>query len=352
LVRMEGLEPSPLRTRPSNVRVYRFRHIRMPILYRFGPFLSIGSELETLQSKQVVRGAKTRPPVPRRRAGVPGRARTPALLGRPGQTVRNAQRGSTAGTDSARLVNTNLTDPAACAILPLKSRAHSRGSIASDALLDTAARCPLPTAAASAWSTPSEISRESLAVTNANAAIASDRLDLVAMTPAFLEAALSGDARSAERILGLAVPPVWYEKRGLMAMRLDQLRQAPSLQPWLVRAIVLRGRGDPGCLPVMIGHIGFHTGPDPEYLRVLAPHAVELGYSIFPPYRRRGYAREAVQALMDWARREHGVSRFVVSISPQNAPSLALARDFGFQRIGSHLDEVDGPEDIFELRLA
>ena len=165
------------------------------------------------------------------------------------------------------------------------------------------------------------------------------------MTPAFLEAALRGDTSAAEEILGLAVPSGWYEERALMEMRLDQLREDSALELWLVRAMGLRGQG------VMVGHIGFHTGPNPEYLRDLAPDAVEFGYSVFPPYRRQGYAREAAQALMDWARREHGITRFVVSISPQNAPSLALARGFGFQRIGSHMDEVDGPEDIFELRL-
>ena len=186
-------------------------------------------------------------------------------------------------------------------------------------------------------------------MTNASAVIASDHLDLIPMTPAFLEAALRGDTSAAEEIVGLAIPSAWYEKRGLMEMRLGQLRQDPALQPWLVRAMALRGQGM--TVPAMVGHIGFHTGPNPEYLRDLAPDAVEIGYSVFPSYRRRGYAREAAQALMDWARREHGISRFVVSISPQNAPSLALARGFGFQRIGSHMDEVDGPEDIFALRL-
>ena len=51
---------------------------------------------------------------------------------------------------------------------------------------------------------------------------------------------------------------------------------------------------------------------------------------------------------MRWAREEHGVRRFVVSISPDNLPSLGLAAKLGFQTIGSHLDEIDGPEDIFE----
>jgi ribosomal-protein-alanine N-acetyltransferase len=188
-------------------------------------------------------------------------------------------------------------------------------------------------------------------VTNASAVIASDRLNLIPMTPAFLEAALRGDSSEAERILGVAVPSAWYEKRARWEMRLDQMRQDPSLQPWLARAMVLRGQGMAGPTPVMVGYIGFHTGPNPEYLRELAPGAVEMGYTVFSEHRRRGYAREAAQALMEWARREHGITRFVVSISPQNAPSLALAQGFGFERIGSQIDEVDGPEDIFELRL-
>lgn len=32
-------------------------------------------------------------------------------------------------------------------------------------------------------------------------------------------------------------------------------------------------------------------------------------------------------------------------------PSLALARRLGFQRIGEHLDEVDGLEHNFQLEL-
>jgi ribosomal-protein-alanine N-acetyltransferase len=163
--------------------------------------------------------------------------------------------------------------------------------------------------------------------------------------------ALRGDSSEAEKILGLAVPPAWYEKRARWEMRLGQLRQDPSLQPWLARAMALREQDAAGPCPIMVGYIGFHTGPNPEYLRALAPGAVEMGYTVFSEHRRRGYAREAAQALMDWARREHGISRFVVSISPENAPSLALAKGLGFQRIGSQVDEEDGPEDIFELRL-
>lgn len=54
---------------------------------------------------------------------------------------------------------------------------------------------------------------------------------------------------------------------------------------------------------------------------------------------------------MEWAHRSHGVTRFVVSINPANAASLALAKGLGFNRIGSHVDKEDGPEDIFERRI-
>ena len=51
---------------------------------------------------------------------------------------------------------------------------------------------------------------------------------------------------------------------------------------------------------------------------------------------------------MKWACEAHGVRRFVLSIRPDNIPSQALAAQLGFVRIGSHIDEVDGLEEILE----
>lgn len=163
------------------------------------------------------------------------------------------------------------------------------------------------------------------------------------MPPEFLEATLAGERAAAEQILGMRVPEEWFAEIDLARIRLGDLQHNPAAQQWLLRAIRLRG-GDE-----MIGHIGFHTPPDPEYLRPLAPGGIEIGYTIFPAYRRQGYAREAVAAVMAWAAGEHGVPRFVLSISPENEPSLKIARHFGFRKIGSHVDEEDGPEDVFAL---
>lgn len=170
--------------------------------------------------------------------------------------------------------------------------------------------------------------------------IESERLRLIPLTPEFLGASLAGDRAAAERLIGLSIAPEWFEERGLIELRLRELRADPALQPWTLRAVAERASG------AMIGHIGFHTRPGPDYLKDLAPGGIEMGYTIFPAYRRRGYAREAVGAMMDWAAGQ-GLRRFVLSISPENAPSLAIAAHFGFRKIGSHIDEDDGLEEIF-----
>ncbi len=177
------------------------------------------------------------------------------------------------------------------------------------------------------------------------ATIHTERLDLIPMTPEFLQASLDGAREAAEKLIGLSVPDEWFEETGLMRIRLRELRATPELQPWLVRAIGLRSERR------MVGHIGFHTAPGPAYLDALAPGGIEYGYTVFEADRRQGYAREAASALMAWARATHAVSRFILSISPDNLPSLKLAQQFGFVQIGRHIDEEDGPENIFELQL-
>jgi ribosomal-protein-alanine N-acetyltransferase len=176
--------------------------------------------------------------------------------------------------------------------------------------------------------------------------IQSERLDLIPLTSAFMRASLQCDVHEAERLLECSLPVQWPNCCDVLARRLRELENDPTLQPWLLRAMVLRRER------VMVGHIGCHTAPGADYLKPYSPGAVEFGYQVYPPYRRRGYAREASLALMRWARAEHGVTNFVVSISPDNKASQALAAKLGFTRIGSHIDEVDGLEDILEGRLS
>lgn len=174
--------------------------------------------------------------------------------------------------------------------------------------------------------------------------IETPRLSLVPMIPVVLEPLLAGDGSAAARLLGCEIPVELPLKDMPLARRLKQLRADPTEQPWLVRAMIERTSA------TMIGHIGFHSRPCPEDLAEIAPDGAELGYSVHAPYRRRGYAKEAAIALMNWAYHQHNQRCFVLSISPENLPSNAMAQSLGFTtKCGSKIDDIDGLE-IFFLR--
>lgn len=173
--------------------------------------------------------------------------------------------------------------------------------------------------------------------------IVAERLDLASMSPRLIEALLAGRRDEASSLGGFAIPADWPDEHDarFLRLRLDQMRNDPSTQEWLARAMVLRGAR--GADPRMVGHIGFHGPPIDGW--------VEIGYTVLAPYRRQGYAEESVRAMMRWAREEHHVRRFRLSIGPDNEPSLALARKLGFRKIGEQDDLEDGLEYVFDLVL-
>ncbi len=173
--------------------------------------------------------------------------------------------------------------------------------------------------------------------------IETDALSLVALPPSALRALIENDIEAAARLCGLDFRDSWVESRDALEMRLADLEADSEFQPWSLRAIARKNDRR------VIGHIGCHAKPGGEYSAFLRPMGLEFGYTIFAPYRRRGLAYEAARALMHWALGQ-GVSHFILSIGPANAPSLALAHKLGFRKVGSHIDDKDGPEDILELR--
>ena len=164
--------------------------------------------------------------------------------------------------------------------------------------------------------------------------IRTERLRLVSMSVPYMEALVARDLAAAEQAIGARVP-AWLPEQleHFLQYRLGQLAVDPSIRRWLGRSMIL----DDGSGPRVVGTIGFHGPPDAE-------GRLEVGYSVDPVYRRRGLAREAVKAMVDWAFTQHGVRRFIASIGPTNEPSLRLAAGFGFRQTGSHIDDIDGLE--------
>jgi [ribosomal protein S5]-alanine N-acetyltransferase len=167
-------------------------------------------------------------------------------------------------------------------------------------------------------------------------------IELVPMTPEFVAAALAGHRGDATRLLGAEVPEAFPSEgeRRFLGLRLRQMREDERFRTWCPHAVVLDGQ--------MIGHAGYH-GP-PGINSTDNPDAVEFGYRIFPPHRGHGYATEAARMLMDQARERAGIRHFVLSVGPENEPSLAIVRKLGFVRTGERMDEEDGLELVFELK--
>ncbi len=166
------------------------------------------------------------------------------------------------------------------------------------------------------------------------------------MSADVIVALLEGRRDEAEAAARVAIPDDWPDEHDTRFLRLraDQMLRDPARTEWLVRAVTLREAERP-----MIGTAGFHGPPGINGLK--KPGALEVGYTIFEPYRGRGYATETVRALLDWAHTEYGVSDFIASVAPGNAPSLALVRRLGFVETGRQWDDEDGWELVFQLTL-
>jgi RimJ/RimL family protein N-acetyltransferase len=60
---------------------------------------------------------------------------------------------------------------------------------------------------------------------------------------------------------------------------------------------------------------------------------LEVGWAVVPFAQRRGYAREAACATIDWAFEELGWKEVIHCIDPSNEPSVALARSLGSELV-------------------
>lgn len=155
-----------------------------------------------------------------------------------------------------------------------------------------------------------------------------------------MERLVAGEVDPVARQLGAAISEEWRSMaEPLLRIRIAQLRPEPELAPWILRAILL-DEGERGEVRPVIGFINFHDAPRDRSW-------VELGYTILPGWRRRGFASEAVRGLMGWAQRQ-GIGRFRASISPGNGPSLGLVAKLGFGWTTEQWDPEDGLELIFE----
>jgi RimJ/RimL family protein N-acetyltransferase len=121
-----------------------------------------------------------------------------------------------------------------------------------------------------------------------------------------------------------------------LAYRVAQVREDPSVNPWLLRLAVLRDTGE------IVGLVNFHAPPDERGM-------VEIGYRVQPEYRRRGYAREIATTMWSYAASHPGVQWLRATVSPDNAASIAIIEGAGLVHVGEQDDPEDGLELVYEI---
>lgn len=165
------------------------------------------------------------------------------------------------------------------------------------------------------------------------------RLDLDLLSGPLLDALLADQLSRARELAGFAFPEGFAREDEWVERRRKQVLADPAWAPWSLRAIVLRSERR------MVGSTSFHGPPGINSLET--PGAAEVGYTIFPEFRGRGYATETCRAMLQWARREHCVQHFISSVDPSNGPSLRVLEKLGFASLDLRLEG----EAIFELRM-
>ena len=157
--------------------------------------------------------------------------------------------------------------------------------------------------------------------------LSSQRLEIIAATPELLRAELDRPARLAA-LLEVAAPEVWpppLNSAETVLYTLRFLEGGPDRAGWMSWYFVRKEDR------VLVGQGGFTGRPEGG--------TVEVGYSLLEAHQKRGYATEAVRALIDRAFSFAEVHTVTAQTLPGLTPSIRLLERLGFRLAGPGSEE-------------
>lgn len=92
----------------------------------------------------------------------------------------------------------------------------------------------------------------------------------------------------------------------------------------------------------IVGSAGFHDFPNEFGM-------IEIGFGIVPERQNQGFGKELLYGMWDEIVKRPDVKTLRYTVSPTNAPSMHIIKSLRFEFMGEQIDEIDGPELIYEL---
>jgi ribosomal-protein-alanine N-acetyltransferase len=170
-------------------------------------------------------------------------------------------------------------------------------------------------------------------------ALVTERLRLVPITLAAIEAVLDHDQARAEALVGARFPPGWPNDPLLdvgFPYAREAIRAAPEVRLWGDSLVLLRDE------PRVIGSVVFHGRP--------SDGIAEVGYAVEERSRGVGLATEATRACVEWALAESGIAAVQATTFPWHTASLGVIRKLGMRQVGTRDHDTLGELLVFERR--
>ena len=163
-----------------------------------------------------------------------------------------------------------------------------------------------------------------------NLTIRLERLELIAATKELLQA--EADRPQLARGLQAEVPSNWptplYDNnaRQFFLTVVSENSEAVGWTAWYILLPDESGR------KILIGGVGACGLPDEE-------GKIVVGYSLLDQFHGRGYATEALQGFLDWARQDSRLRKVIADTFPHLTASIRVLEKNGFVRCGAGADE-------------
>lgn len=170
-----------------------------------------------------------------------------------------------------------------------------------------------------------------------------ERLELVPITLAVVEAVFRNDREALESLVDARVPEKWPGRslvERAFSADLASIRANPAKRLWGDRLMISRpGEGERR----VVGSVVFHGAPDDDGV-------VEVGYGVEQGSQGRGYGSEATCAAVEWALAQPGVLAVSAATFTWHTASVKIIQRAGLEPSGWREHELLGEMQLFERR--